>query len=48
MIELPNHPIKAYGDREGDGMVQMSFVLRVTPCARAREAAKQFAEMPTV
>lgn len=44
MIELPNHPIKAYGDREGDGMVQMSFVLRVTPCARAREAAKQFAE----
>ncbi|KYF78821.1 hypothetical protein BE17_07295 [Sorangium cellulosum] len=33
--------LRAYGDREGDGMVQMSFTLRVD---RAREAAKRFAE----
>jgi beta-lysine 5,6-aminomutase beta subunit len=38
------HPLKAYGDREGDGMVQMSFVLAVPPSVRAREAAKRFAE----
>jgi beta-lysine 5,6-aminomutase beta subunit len=38
-------PLRAYGDREGDGMVQMSFVLAVPPSARAREAAKRFAEM---
>jgi beta-lysine 5,6-aminomutase beta subunit len=36
--------IRAYGDREGDGMVQMSFVLAVPPSARAREAAKKFSE----
>src|SRR4029077_5919513 len=39
----PSKPLKAYGDREGDGMVQMSFVLQVPPSARAREAAKRFA-----
>jgi beta-lysine 5,6-aminomutase beta subunit len=39
-----NHVLRAYGDREGDGMVQMSFVLALPPSARAREAAKQFAE----
>ena len=44
MSELPNRPIKAYGDREGDGMVQLSFVLRIPPSVRAREAAKRFAE----
>jgi beta-lysine 5,6-aminomutase beta subunit len=38
------HALKAYGDREGDGMVQMSFVLGLPPSARAREAAKRFAE----
>jgi len=38
------HLVKAYGDREGDGMVQMSFVLALPPSAKAREAAKQFAE----
>ena len=38
-------PIRAYGDREGDGMVQMSFTLPVPPSARAREAAKRFAEL---
>lgn len=37
-------PIRAYGDREGDGMVQMSFVLPLPPSAKAREAAKRFAE----
>jgi beta-lysine 5,6-aminomutase beta subunit len=36
--------LRAYGDREGDGMVQMSFTLGVLPSDRAREAAKRFAE----
>jgi beta-lysine 5,6-aminomutase beta subunit len=45
MHPIPNKPLIAYGDREGDGMVQMSFVLEVAPSARAREAAKRFAEM---
>ena len=36
--------MRAYGDREGDGMVQMSFVLALPPSQRAREAAKKFAE----
>lgn len=38
------HVLRAYGDREGDGMVQMTFVLQLPPSARAREAAKRFAE----
>jgi len=36
--------LRAYGDREGDGMVQMSFTLAILPGDRAREAAKRFAE----
>jgi beta-lysine 5,6-aminomutase beta subunit len=36
--------VRAYGDREGDGMVQMSFTLAVLPGDRAREAGKRFAE----
>ncbi len=36
--------LRAYGDREGDGMVQMSFTLKIAPSDRAREAAKRFAE----
>jgi beta-lysine 5,6-aminomutase beta subunit len=36
-------PLRAYGDRDGDGMVQLSFTLPVPPGARGREAAKQFA-----
>lgn len=36
--------LRAYGDREGDGMVQMSFTLAVLPSDHAREAAKRFAE----
>jgi len=42
----PTEPklVRAYGDREGDGMVQMSFVLPVPPSAKAREAARRFAQ----
>jgi beta-lysine 5,6-aminomutase beta subunit len=36
--------LRAYGDREGDGMVQMTFTLAVLPSDRAKEAAKRFAE----
>jgi len=36
--------MRAYGDREGDGMVQLSFVLALPPSPRAREAAKKYAE----
>ena len=39
-----NKLLRAYGDREGDGMVQMSFTLQILPGDRAREAAKRFAE----
>ncbi len=31
--------LRAYGDREGDGMVQMSFTLAMPKSARAKEAA---------
>ena len=41
----PAKLLRAYGDRQGDGMVQMSFVLEMPPSARAREAAKKFAEL---
>jgi len=41
--ESPPPPVRAYGDREGDGMVQMSFVLPLPPSVTAREAAKLFA-----
>ena len=27
----PPKPLRAYGDRDGDGMVQMSFVLPMPP-----------------
>ncbi len=37
--------LRAYGDRRGDGMIQLSFTLEVAPGARAREAAKRFAEL---
>jgi len=37
------HLLRAYGDREGDGMVQMSFTLQLAPSGQAREAAKRFA-----
>jgi beta-lysine 5,6-aminomutase beta subunit len=41
----PSKPLRAYGDRESDGMVQLSFALQLPPGARAREAAKRFAEL---
>src|SRR5580704_14952213 len=41
----PSKPLRAYGDRDGDGMLQMSFVLQIPPSGRAREAAKRFAEL---
>lgn len=41
---MSEHVLRAYGDREGDGMVQLSFTLRIQPGDRAREAAKRFAE----
>lgn len=44
MKQKPRQILKAYGDREGDGMVQMSFTLAVLPGDRAREIARQFAE----
>ncbi|HXX69971.1 MAG TPA: OAM dimerization domain-containing protein [Polyangiaceae bacterium] len=40
----PKH-LRAYGDRENDGMVQLSFVLPLAAGAQAREAAKRFAEL---
>jgi beta-lysine 5,6-aminomutase beta subunit len=40
-----SRPLSAYGDREGDGMVHLSFVLHLPAGARARAAAKRFAEM---
>ncbi|MBX3188722.1 MAG: cobalamin-dependent protein [Labilithrix sp.] len=42
---VPGKPLRAYGDRQGDGMIQLSFVLELPPSARAKEAARQFAEL---
>lgn len=41
----PPRPLRAYGDRENDGMVQLSFVLQLPAGGHAREAAKRFAEL---
>ena len=40
----PPQPIRAYGDRMGDGAVQLSFTLPVAASGRAKEAARQYAE----
>ncbi|RMH41993.1 MAG: hypothetical protein D6689_09565 [Deltaproteobacteria bacterium] len=40
----PPQPIRAYGDRMGDGALQMAFTLPVAPSARAKEAARLYAE----
>jgi beta-lysine 5,6-aminomutase beta subunit len=40
----PPQPVRAYGDRMGDGAVQLSFTLPVPASARAREAARRYAE----
>lgn len=45
MPTTPSGLLRAYGDRADDGMVQMSFVLPLSPGARAREAAKRFAAL---
>jgi beta-lysine 5,6-aminomutase beta subunit len=36
--------LRAYGDRRDDGRVQLSFTLPVAPSARAKEAARRYAE----
>ena len=36
--------VRAYGDRAGDGMVQMTFTLPVETSPLAKEAARRFAE----
>jgi len=36
--------LRAYGDRAGDGMIQLSFTLEIVPSAKAKEAARRFAE----
>ena len=36
--------LRAYGDLKDDGALQLSFTLPVAPSARAKEAARQFAE----
>jgi beta-lysine 5,6-aminomutase beta subunit len=40
----PPQPIRAYGDRMGDGAIQLSFTLPVPVSGRAKEAARRFAE----
>ncbi len=40
----PPQPIRAYGDRMGDGALQLSFTLPVPASGRAKEAARRFAE----
>jgi beta-lysine 5,6-aminomutase beta subunit len=42
---IPSKALRAYGDRQNDGMIQLSFVLELPPSARAKEAARQFAEL---
>src|SRR4051812_12169087 len=41
----PSKLLRAYGDRQNDGVIQLSFVLELPPSARAKEAARQFAEL---
>jgi beta-lysine 5,6-aminomutase beta subunit len=36
--------LRAYGDRAGDGLLQLSFTLELPPSPRAKEAARRFAE----
>ena len=40
----PPQAIRAYGDRMGDGALQLSFTLPVPYSGRAKEAARRFAE----
>jgi beta-lysine 5,6-aminomutase beta subunit len=43
-MTTPRHILRAYGDREGDGMVQLSFTLQMLPSPKAKEAARRFAQ----
>jgi beta-lysine 5,6-aminomutase beta subunit len=36
--------LRAYGDRAGDGLVQLSFTLELLPSPKAKEAARRFGE----
>jgi beta-lysine 5,6-aminomutase beta subunit len=36
--------LRAYGDRAGDGLLQLSFTLELLPSPKAKEAARRFAE----
>jgi beta-lysine 5,6-aminomutase beta subunit len=36
--------LRAYGDRAGDGMVQLCFTLELLPSPKAKEAARRFAQ----
>jgi len=40
----PPQPIRAYGDRMGDGALELAFTLPVPVSGRAKEAARRFAE----
>jgi len=44
MFEVNLKKLKPYGDRMGDGSVQISFTLPVKVSAKAKEAAKEYAE----
>lgn len=44
MSEQDTRVVRAYGDRAGDGMLQMAFTLPVEPSPLAKEAARRFAE----
>jgi beta-lysine 5,6-aminomutase beta subunit len=41
---MSSQPIRAYGDRMGDGAIQLSFTLPVPASGRAKEAARRYAE----
>src|SRR5262245_64309563 len=40
--KAPKQPIRPYGDRRDDGVVQLSFTLPVPLSEKAKEAAAQF------
>ena len=44
MLKVNLKKLKPYGDRLGDGMVQMSFTLPVDASPESKEAAKRYAE----
>ncbi len=44
MTERPPQLVRAYGDRKDDGRIQLSFTLPLAASARAKEAARRYAE----